>query len=224
MHLLKTASVLTVSIVWSSMVVCLGASLLHPRPCGASTQSGHEKSTRSSISNDLERSLRAPVSRGGSIDKRGNDLNLALASFEPGELLVPIQVAAEVLQAFYTGIANSAHGPWANNTPRIWIRMTTGTIGLLMTATEGTTIPWDFVTWFALQMLRYTERGYTGLYNAQFVNPTVGNAIWVSLYQCAIGPLADPTGIGAPGKVASCLNANAQAWFPTRKRPRVSLI
>ena len=94
--------------------------------------------------------------------------------------------------------------------------MTTGAIGLLMTATEGSTIPWDFVTWFALQMLGYTERGYTGMYTAYYVNPTVGNAIWVSLYQCAIGPLTDSAAVGAPAKVASCLNAKAQAWYPTR--------
>lgn len=219
MHLLKTASVLTVSAIWSCMVVCPAAGLFHSRPNGASTQSDHGKSTRSLIKNDLEKVLRASVSQIGSLDERGKDLGLALVSFEPGALLVPIQAAAEVLEAFYIDIAVNAHGPWANNAPRIWIRMTTGTIGLLMTAAEGTTIPWDFVTWFALQMLRYTERGYTGLYTANFVNPIVGNAIWVTLYQCAIGPLTDSAGVGASAKVASCLNAKAQAWLPTKGTP-----
>ena len=154
-----------------------------------------------------------------SLDKRGHGRDLNLVYFEPKGLLIPIQAAAEVLEAFYTSIAINAHGPWANNTPRIWIRMTSGTIALLMTATEGSTIPWDFVTWFALQMLRYTERGYTGMYTANYVHPTAGNAIWVSLYQCVIGPLTDPAAVNAPAKVVSCLNANAQAWFPMRETP-----
>lgn len=220
MHLFKTASVLTISVIWSIMVALPAASLLRLEPSGASTQSEHEKSTRSSISNDLEKVLRASASKFGSLDKRGKDQGLALIYFEPGEILMPIQVAADVLEAFYTGVAINAHGPWASNAPRIWVRMTAGTIVLLMTATEGTTIPWDFVSWFALQMLRLVERGYTGMYNANFVNPTVGNAIWVSLYQCATGPLlTDPAGAFAPAKVSSCLNANAQAWFPTRGTP-----
>lgn len=214
MHLFKTSSVFTISVIWSFVVVCAVTSLLRPTPGGASTRNDHEESTGSMISNDLERVLRASVSQFGSLDKRDQDLGLALVSFEPGEFLVPLQVAAEVLETFYTDIAINAQGPWSNNAPRIWIRMTTGTIGLLMTATEGTTIPWEFVTWFALQMLRRTERGYTGMYTANFVNPTVGNAIWVSLYQCAIGPLTDPAIVGAPAKVVSCLNAKAQPWFP----------
>lgn len=216
MLLFKTAPLLSISVIWWFMVACPSASLLQLRPSGVATRSDHEKSTRPSISNDPERFLRTSNTQIRSLDKRAEDLDLALASFEPGEILLPIQAAAEVLEAFYTGIAINAHGPWANNAPRIWIRMTTGAIGLLMTATEGSTIPWDFVTWFATQMLRYTERGYTGTYTANYVNPTVGSAIWVSLYQCAIGPLTDPAAVGAPAKVASCLNAKAQAWYPTR--------
>lgn len=194
------------------MVACLSAS-------SASTRSSHEKSARSSISKNPEKFLRTPLMQIGSLDKRGHDRDLELVYFEPGELLIPIQAAAEVLEAFYTGIAINANGPWANNAPRIWIRMTAGTIGLLMTATEGSTIPWDFVTLFALQMLGYTKRGYTGMYTANYVHPTAGNAIWVSLYQCAMGPLTDPAAANAPAKVASCLSANAQPWFPTRGTP-----
>lgn len=219
MLLLKTASLLTVLVLWSLMVACPSASLFRLEPSGASTWSDHERLTTSSVGNDPENLLRTSISPISSLNKRGKDLNLALVSFEPGGLILPVQAAAEALEAFYTRIAINAHGPWADNAPRIWVRMTIGTISLLMTATEGTTIPWDFVAWFAIQMLRFTERGYTGTYTANYVNPIVGNAIWVSLYQCAIGPLTDPAGIGAPAKVASCLNANAQAWFPTRGTP-----
>ena len=184
------------------MVACLSA------------RSSHEVSARSSISKNPEKFLRTSLMEVGSLDKRGHGRDLDLVYFEPKDLLIPIQAAAEVLEAFYTGIVINAHGPWANNAPRTWIRMTTGTIGLLMTATEGSYIPWDFVTLFALQMLGYTKRGYTGMYTANYVHPTAGNAIWVSLYQCAIGPLTDPAAVGAPAKVASCLSANAQPWFP----------
>ena len=173
----------------------------------------------SSIRNDHEQFLRQSNRQEVPLRKRGKDLDLDLVLFEPEALLLPIGAAAEVLEAFYTGIAIKSHGEWAKNTPRIWIRITLGTISLLMTATKGSTIPWDFVTWFALDMLRLTERGYTGMYTANFMNPTVGNAIWVSLYQCTIGPLVDPAAIGAPAKVASCLNPRAQSWFPSSAIP-----
>lgn len=223
MLLSKIAPLLNISTIWSLMVACTSASILHLKPSCASTRNDLERSTRSSISNNSEMFFRKSVTQNGSLDKRGKDLDLALSYFEPAGLLLPIQAAAEALEAFYTSIAISAHRPWSNNVPRIWIRMTSGTIGLLMTATEGSTIPWDFVTWFALQMLRHTERGYTGMYTANYVNPTLGNAIWVSLYQCTIGPLTDPGGIGAPAKVVSCLNANAPAWFPTKRTPTLDL-
>ncbi len=203
----KSASVLIISVIWSLMVTSPAASFPHAEPNQASTRVDHE------------RILQASISQVGFLDKRGKGLDLSLVSFEPGELLLPVQAAAEVLEAFYLGIAINSNGPWAKNAPRIWIRITFGAIRLLMTATEGTTIPWDFVTWFAQDMLKLTERGYTGMYTANFVNPTVGNAIWVSLYYCAIGPLTDPAAIRAPGNVAACLNPEAQAWFPMRGKP-----
>ena len=224
MLVLKTASVLSTSVVWSFVVAYLDASLFLPKPYGASVQSGHRNFTGTPINIGLETASRAPANKRGSISKRVNDFGvndfgLGLTFFEPKDLLLPIQAAAEVLEALYSDVAINARGPWADTTPRTWIRMTVGTMVLLMTAVEGNTIPWDFVAWFALEMLNYTRRGYTGLYVAKFFNPTVGNGIWVSLYQCTIGPLTDPTGIGAPANVASCLNANAQSWFPMNGRP-----
>ena len=216
MLLFKTTSVLSISVFWSFMVACPAAGLLYPRLKGASTRNDHEKSTRLSISVDHVKFLQTSFSQ---VDKRGQGVEFALASFEQEGFLVPVQAAADVLEAFYTEIAINSHGPWANNTPRIWITITLGAIRLLMTATEGTTIPWDFVTEFALQMLRHTERGYTGTYTANFISPTMGNAVWVSLYHCAIGPLTDPAVAGAPAKVASCLNAEAPAWFPMKGTP-----
>ena len=214
MHFFKTAAVLIVSVICSSLVACPGANILHPKLNGASSWSEYEKSVTSSISNDQEQSFRNSVRQDISLSKRGKDLNLNCILFEPGALLLPIQVAAEILEEFYTHIAIKSHGEWAKNAPRIWIRITFGTIRLLMTATEGTTIPWDFVTGFAMDMLRLAKLGYTGMYTANFVNPTVGNAIWISLYQCTIGPFTDPAAIGVPAKVASCLNPTAQSWFP----------
>ena len=219
MRLVPAVSLLTVASVCSFIVACPAAGIIRPRPKGASAANDRNDSRRSSISHDQETLHRPSLSTVGSVDKRGTDPGLELVFFERKDLFIPLQAAAEALEVLYTGIATNSRGPWANYAPRTWIRMTTGTIGLLMTATEGTTVPWAFVTWFALQMLRYTELGYTGMYTANYVNPTVGNAIWVSLYQCSIGPLTDPAGIGTPAKVASCLNANAQAWFPTRGAP-----
>lgn len=205
----KTTSLLTISALCSFVVTCPAANIPHSNPSSAPTWSSHRKYTRSSISRAYEPFLRTSSSQFDSYHKRDNGLGLSLFSFEPGELLIPVQAAAEVLEAFYTSIAINAHRDWAKNTPRIWIRITLGTLRLVMTATEGTTVPWDFVTWFALEMLRLTERGYTGTYTASFVHPTVGNAIWVSLCRCAIGPLMDPAAVAVPAQVASCLNADA---------------
>ena len=219
MLILKTTSVLNISVVWSFVVVYLAAALSLPEPYGALAQSGHRKLTGPPINVGLETASRTPANQRVSISKRVNDFGsnpfgLELYAFEPQDLLLPIEVAAKVLSGFYSSVALNALGSWASNTPRVWIKMTAGTLVLLMTAAEGNTIPWDFVAWFALQMLRYTERGYTGLYTAYFSNLTKGIGIWVSLYQCTIMPLTDTTGIGAPANVASCLNPTAQSWFP----------
>ena len=77
-----------------------------------------------------------------------------------------------------------------------------------MTATEGTIIPWEFVASFAMEMLKLTKLGYTGLYTANFVHPTMGNAIWVSLYHCVIGQLTNTSAItGTPVKGAGKAHA-----------------
>ena len=225
MLVLKTTSVLSISVVWSFVVTYLDASLFSPKPYGTLAQSGHRKLTGSPINIGLETASRTPANQPGSISKRVNDFGpnafgLDLYAFEPQDLLLPIEAAAKVLSAFYSSVALNALGSWASNTPRIWIKMTAGTLVLLMTAAEGNTIPWDFVAWFALQMLRYTERGYTGLYTAHFSNPMKGIGIWVSLYQCTVRPLADINGVGAPENVASCLNPNAQSWFPKDRSTR----
>lgn len=198
----KTTSLLTISALCLLMVTCTAANIPHSNPSSASTQSDHQKLTRSSISNAYEPFLRTSSSQFGSYYKRDDSLGLSIHSFEPGELLIPVQLAVEVLEEFYTSIAVNARGDWARNTPRIWLRMTLGTLRLVMTATEGNTIPWEFVTWFALEMLRLTRRGYTGMYTASFVHPTLGNAIWVSLCQCAIGPVVDAAAVAAPARVA----------------------
>ena len=215
MHLFKSTAVSTISVAWSFMVMYLVASLLHPRLNGTSTQIDHEKSSTLSVSDDQKKFPKTTVSQVGPLNKRGKDLGL-LVYFEPGGYLMPLQAAAENLVAFYTNIAINALGPWAKNAPRTWIKISWGTLGLLFTATEGTTIPWGFVRTFALEMLGLTKRGYTGMYTQNYISPTMGNAIWVSLYQCAIGRLTDPAAVGAPAK---CLNPEAQAWFPTRGTP-----
>ena len=197
------------------MVTCPAASILHPKINGALSRSEYKNLVPPSISNGNEQLLRQSMKNDASLSKRRKDYVMNLVLFEPGDLLLPVHTAAEVLETFYTGIAIGANGDWATNTPRIWIRLTFGTIRLLMTATEGSTIPWSFVTDFALDMLKLTERGYTGLYTASFVNPTVGNAIWITLYRCTLGPLTDPAAVVAPARAASCLNPRAPSWFPS---------
>lgn len=219
MPLYKCASVLTISVIFSYLVACPAASLLHPGSNRASSRIEYEKSTRQLTGNEQEHFLPKPISQVSGFNKRVDALDFALTLFEPGELLIPPQVVAEVLESFYSALAANSRGPWADIAERTWIRITHGALGLLMTATEGTTIPWDFVARFALDMLRHTERGYTGTYTANFVDPTLGSAIWVSFYYCALGPLTDPAAVGALAEVASCLNPKAQAWFPAKGKP-----
>ena len=220
MRFSKTAPLPTISVFLSLMVACLVTSVYHTELNGASNRIDYETSATSSISNDHKQSVRTSIRQFGSLDKRARGQRLTLMSFEPGELLIPLQTAAEVLQAFYTNIMIGSIGEWSRMTPRIWIKITLGTLQLLMTASEGTTVQWDFVASFALEMLRLTERGYTGMYAALFVDPTVGNHVGVSLYQCAVNPPTDPAAARAPAKVTSCLNPQAQAWFPKEKPSR----
>ena len=216
MHSLRSTLVLT---IWVLLSIVSATSIFHAQFKEASTQLNFESSARLSIGNDLEQDTQTPIDQVGSLNKRRAGQDLLLMSFEPEELLIPIQAAAEFLEAFYTYIAVNALGDWSKLTPRIWIRISFGTIRLLMTSTEGTTIPWNFVSYFAAEMLRLAERGYTGMYTAGFVSPTMGNAIWVSLYLCTIGPLTDPAALSTPAKAVSCLNPNAPSWFPGRGPP-----
>ena len=217
MYLFKSASVLTISTICAFFFACPAASLPHSTLSKIPTQIEHQKFTRSSIINDYEKHLRTSVEQIRPLNKRGDDLDLVF--FDPQEILIPLEVAAEILEIFYRNVASNARGPWASITPRIWIKISNGTLALLMHATEGNTIPWDFVARFALAMLTFAERGYTGMYTARFADPTGNNAIWVSLYRCAIGPLSDLAGVGAPATGTSRLNPNAHSWFPMSGRP-----
>lgn len=220
MHFYKPTSVLIILVLWCFMIACPAARVLHPKPNAVSAQIDHADSAESSI-NHQQFFHTSTTIQTDSLDKRGEDSNLALMVFEPNQLLFPVQAAAEVLEAFYAGVARNSHGAWARNTPRIWLRMGFGALRLVMTSTEGTTIPWDFVTKFALNMLRLAERGYTGTYDANFVDPVVGNSIWVSLVYCGlVGPLTDLSSVGTTAKGASCLNPSAPAWFPGKGTPK----
>ena len=69
-------------------------------------------------------------------------------------------------------------------------------------------------------MLKLTKLGYTVVYTASFVHPTMGNATWVTLYHCVIGPLTDLSAVmGSPAKVAFSVSLQAQAWVSWRGTP-----
>ena len=154
----------------------------------------------------------------GSLRKR---MDLDILHFDHVTSLQPLQQTAELLVRFYFGVAANADGLWADNKERVWVRMLLGELQLLMTATKGHTIPWSFVSWFAVQMLEFTERGYVGTYDAFYVTPNGNGGIWVSLTLRLVGPLvsANPADWGGSSAGGAALNPQAQAWFPQRGVP-----
>ena len=64
-------------------------------------------------------------------------------------------------------------------------------------------------------MLKFTKFAYTGVCTANWVRPTMGNTICVSLYRCVIGPRTDTSVVmGSPAKAEFCLISQGQAWDP----------
>ena len=220
MHLSKIASVLIITIICLFMIACPAASLLRLSFSGTPSRSDYEKPGKTRISNDYKPFLQTSTSPFSSLDKRDGARDFTLVFFEFGNLFMLIQEAAEIFERFYTGIAHHSIGEWASFTPRIWIRITIGTLRLVMSATEGTTIPWNFVAYFAVEMLKLTERGYTGMYTATFLSPTMGNAISVGLYHCITGRFSDTTAGTAPARVESCLNPLAPAFLSSMGTPK----
>ena len=146
-------------------------------------------------------------------------MDLDVLYFDHTHSLWPIEKAAALLEVFYTHVALNSGGEWGKNEPRVWIRITLGCLQLVMTATEGYTVPWGFVTYFALQMLTLTERGFVGAYNAYYVTPDGGGGILVSLVLRTIGPLTPADWQTSVSSAVSSLNAHAQSWFPARGAP-----
>lgn len=60
---------------------------------------------------------------------------------------------------------------------------------MVISATEGHTVPWTFVKWWAQEMLPLVQNGYVATYDAYFVSPNGDAGMVVSLTCNAIGAL-----------------------------------
>lgn len=101
--------------------------------------------------------------------------------------------------------------------PRAWIRITFGSLQLVMTATRDHYVPWSFVRWHAVQMLLYAQRGYVGTYDAYYVTPHGEAGVIVSLTCQAIGALTSAAALAAAaanGDGALPLNPDAEVFNP----------
>lgn len=111
--------------------------------------------------------------------------DLSLIQFDHARTLAPIQLAAPLLHHFYTQIQLYARGPWSRITPRIWVKISLGSITLLLSATDGHTVPWSFVAWFAGFMVGCVDRGYVGTFDSYWVSPE-GEAGVVASFTCPL--------------------------------------
>ena len=150
----------------------------------------------------------------------GRISDLTLIHFDHGDAIAPSDIAARVLRHFYQQVALAAQGPWADTRPRIWVKITLGSIELLLMATHGHTVPWNFVSWVALFMLQYVRGGYVGTYDSYWVTPDGEAGVIVSLSCQAIGALASAATIAAAAAAAEAngggevLNGNARPLNP----------
>ena len=147
------------------------------------------------------------------LERRTRLVDLTLLQFDHATALSPITIAAGVLGHVYTQVSLGATGPWTNDKPRIWVRITYGSIQLLFFATEGYTVPWGFVSWHALHMLQHVRRGYVGTYDAYYMSPNGAGGIIVSLTCGATQALISAAAVAvAASEGSGGLNANAKPF------------
>jgi hypothetical protein len=215
MHWYTTPSISIVSILLFLLVVC---------PYSSLARIPNRNSYASSTQLDSRYFHASAHTAYSSHQLRPRVLDLTLVHFNHIETIVPIVNAAQILAHFYSQIYLGAEGPWAANSQRIWVRMTLGSLQLLMSASEGHTVPWGFVRWWALAMLQVVDKGYTGTYDAYFVTPEGDAKVIVSLTLRTIGALTSVAGVGIAGNgdadgggIASggqTLNPNARPFHP----------
>ncbi|KAL6722198.1 hypothetical protein ACLMJK_001305 [Lecanora helva] len=120
--------------------------------------------------------------------------DLKLIKFDHNDNISPVGAAAVYLTHFYTQLILAVRGPWAGLKPRTWVKITWGSIELLLTATAGGNIPWDFVEWFAEWMLEKVQQGLVAIYDSYWTDP-----------QGAVGVLASLTYKGAVSAASRAL-------------------
>lgn len=213
MHWYTASSVSSASFLLVLFVACHCASLPRiPKPYATSTQRGSRYLLSSTHTAYSSHQLKPRVS------------DLTLIHFDQINTISPIATAAQVLVHFYSEIYYGAQGPWANIEQRIWVKVTFGSFQLLMSATEGHTVPWSFVKWWALQMLQRIDKGHVATYDAYFATPEGEAGVIISLTCRAIGALTSAAAVAVAangdanghriGNGGQPLNPNARPYYP----------
>ena len=94
--------------------------------------------------------------------------------------MLPLATAAATLQDFYRQVAALAA---TTLTPALrHYQICFGQIMLDVASHPSSIIDWEIVQHFALQMVRFTQLGYTNTYQINFIHQPTGNMVTFSLY------------------------------------------
>lgn len=94
--------------------------------------------------------------------------------------MLPIATAAALMQDFYEELAAYAATTLTPASPScdLWL----GQILLEIVAPPSVVVEWILIQRFALEMLKFTKRGYTNTYQINFIHRPTGMLITFSLY------------------------------------------
>lgn len=94
--------------------------------------------------------------------------------------LLPVQIAASVLESFYNVVIDNVTQKWIYMQPVNCFTITWENIELEFSSTTRT-IPWSFVLAFAQRLVDVTRRGFVGKYNVYYIHLPTGEEISVQL-------------------------------------------
>ena len=95
------------------------------------------------------------------------------------KVIVPAELAAQSLVAFYSALWACATQEWIGLPPKETFLIGMGNLVLSMTSNAA--IPWDFVAGFADKMMGATILGFVGTYDIQYLNQWGTHAVVASL-------------------------------------------
>lgn len=103
------------------------------------------------------------------------------AYYETWESYIPVQLAATVFSHFYSLVLDEVQGATSSlSDPKIFQAFEWDNLRLEFSS-DSTTIPWQFIARFAARMAAFSQRGFTGQFNAVYVHMATEQSIRISL-------------------------------------------